>query len=50
MKTPHNNDFDAYGNFWYEYKDLSKGKATVKSKKAASEAARIFFMACSSYM
>ena len=30
MKTPHNNDFDAYGNFWYEYKDLSKGKATVK--------------------
>ena len=27
-----------------------KGKATVKSKKAASEAARNFFMACSSYM
>lgn len=30
MKTPKNNDFDSYGEFWYEYKDLTKGKATVK--------------------
>ncbi len=30
MKTPKDNDFDSYRDFWYEYKDLSKGKATVK--------------------
>ena len=29
MKTPHDNDFDSWADFWYEYKDLTKGQATV---------------------
>ena len=29
MKTPHDNDFDTWADFWYEYKDLTKGLATV---------------------
>ena len=30
MKTPHNNDWDNYGEFWYEYKDMKKGNANAK--------------------
>ena len=37
MKTPHDNDFDSWADFWYEYKDLTKGTASAKFVASKNE-------------
>lgn len=37
MKTPHDNDFDMWADFWYEYKAPEKAKASAKFVASKTE-------------